>query len=225
MTQEDYLHKLYAQKYPYLEGFRTSMKQLLRYGLSDEDCIKGVESACDFFEIPMPAFIADLTNHPYGQTMFLNRNPGSFLDDIICYDLEQLLGMGIKNEYAFTLVMTHECGHRVMQNTQMPGLANGQWEQELVADFFMGVRAGVEGFPHAALDAVRRGLMNTPGGQSHPTGDLRNAIISYGYTYVGNMDLIHHRKQSIQDYIQIFESWRQKHQGEIRQSQVLFYGY
>lgn len=48
MTQEDYLHKLYAQKYPYLEGFRKSIKQLLRYGLSDDDCIKGIESACDF---------------------------------------------------------------------------------------------------------------------------------------------------------------------------------
>lgn len=71
MTQEDYLHKLYAQKYPYLEGFRKSIKQLLRYGLSDDDCIKGIESACDFFEIPMPALIADLTSHPNGQTMFL----------------------------------------------------------------------------------------------------------------------------------------------------------
>ena len=106
----------------------------------------------------------------------------------------------------------------------MPGLANGQWEQELVADFFMGVRAGVEGFPHAALDVVRRGLMNTPGGQSHPTGALRNAIISYGYTYVGNMDLIHHRKQPIQAYLQIFENWRQKHQEDIRLAQVPFYG-
>ena len=225
MDMNDYLNNLNAQKFPFLEGFRASMKKLLKYGLSDIDCIRGVESACAFYEIPMPALIADLTNHPNGQTMFVDRTPESFLDDIICYDLEQLMRLGISNKYAFSLIMTHECGHRVMQNTQMPGLDNGQWEQELVADYFMGVRAGLEGFPHSALDAVRGGLSKSRGAKSHPTGTLRNEIITYGYVYVGNMDLIHNRKQPIQAYLQIFENWRQKHEGEIRQAQVPFYGY
>lgn len=221
----EFVNKINAKKFPALEGFRASMKKLLKYGLSEQDCINGVESACAFFEIPMPALIADMTNHPNGQTMFVDFDKQSFTDDVICYDLEQLLKLGIRNVLAYTLVMTHECAHRVLQNTDLPGRDGGQWEEELAADFFIGVRAGLEGFPHEALGAVRSGLEKGTGTKSHPCGWLRNEIISYGYTYVGNMDLIHHCKRSVREYLSKFESWRQKHEGEIIQAQVPFYGY
>lgn len=213
----DYINGISAGRFPVLE--------LFKYGVTEQDCIAGIRSACDFFEIPMPAFIEDSTYNPYGQTMFVNRDPKLFIDDVICYDLAQLKKLGVIGKYAFTLVMTHECAHRLMQNTQMDGLNNGQWEQELIADFFVGVRAGFEGFPRSALDAVRNGLRSSPGAKSHPTGNLRYEVISYGYLWVGNIDLIHHKKRSMQEYYQIFMEWQRKHQGEIRQAQVPFYGH
>ena len=221
----DFINKINAQKFPALEGFRASMKKLLRYGLSENDCIEGVQKACEFFGIPMPALITDLTNKPFGETMFINFDSQSYDDDIICYDLEQLLKLGIRNVLAYTLVMTHECAHRVLQNTDLPGRDGGQWEEELAADFFVGVRAGLEGFPHNTLKAVRDGLEKGKGSKSHPCGWLRSEIMSYGYTYVGNMDLIHHRKQSVREYLAIFNTWRKKNEGKIIQAQVPFYGY
>ena len=225
MGMNDFINNINARKFPTLEGFRASMKKLLRYGLSEKDCISGVESACAFFNIPMPAFIADLTNKPNGQTMFLSTDKETFADDIICYDLEQLLALGVKNVLAYSLIMTHECAHRVLQNTVLPGRDDGQWEEELAADFFMGVRAGLEGFPPEAFKAVRSGLGKGSGAKSHPCGWLRSEIMSYGYTYVGNMDLIHHRKRSIDEYLALFEAWRQKNEGRIIQAHVPFYGY
>lgn len=222
---DDFINKINARKFPTLEGFRSSMKRLLKYGLSEKDCIDGVESACAFFGIPMPALIADMTNNPNGQTMFLSSDKETYADDIICYNLEQLLRLGVQNVLAYSLVMTHECAHRLLQNTNLPGRDNGQWEEELAADFFIGVRAGVEGFPHEALKAVRSGLEKGSGSKSHPCGWLRSEIMSYGYTYVGNMDLIHHRKRSVKEYLAIFETWRQKNEGKIIQAQVPFYGY
>lgn len=222
---DDFINKINARKFPALEGFRSSMKKLLKYGLSEKDCIDGVESACAFFGIPMPAFIADMTNNPNGQTMFLSSDKETYADDIICYDLEQLMNLGVKNVLAYSLVMTHECAHRLLQNTNLPGRDNGQWEEELAADFFIGVRAGIEKFPHEALKTVRSGLEKGDGSKSHPCGWLRSEIMSYGYTYVGNMDLIHHRKRSIDEYLAVFETWRQKNEGRIIEAQVPFYGY
>ena len=124
----DFINKINARKFPMLEGFRASMKKLLKYGLSEKDCLDGVQSACAFFDIPMPALIADLTNQPGGQTMFVDFDKNSFADDVICYDLEQLLRLGVRNVQAYTLVMTHECAHRVLQNTKLPGamMVNGK---------------------------------------------------------------------------------------------------
>ena len=87
--------------------------------------------------------IQDLTNAPNGLTMFMNWDRGSYYDDVLCFNMQQLINMNVTNKEAFSLVMTHECCHRVIQNTQFPGVANGQWESELCPDFFMGCRAGL----------------------------------------------------------------------------------
>ena len=142
---DDFINKINARKFPALEGFRSSIKKPLKYGLSEKDCIDGVESACAFFGIPMPALIADMTNNPNGQTMFLSSDKETYADDIICYDLEQLLRLGVQNVLAYSLVMTHECAHRLLQNTNLPGRDNGQWEEELAAEWINGTRAREEG--------------------------------------------------------------------------------
>lgn len=59
--------------------------------------------------------------------------------------MQQLVDMKVDSKEAFSLVMTHECAHRVLQDTQLPGINNGTWEHELAADFLMGCRAGLWG--------------------------------------------------------------------------------
>lgn len=71
--------------------------------------------------------------------MFVNWDRGSYYDDVLCFNMQQLIDMKVDSKDAFSLVMTHECGHRVLQNTQFPGVANGQWESELCPDFLWDV--------------------------------------------------------------------------------------
>ena len=125
----------------YLDNFRKNIHRLSKYGVSFFDCENAINETCEFFGMP-PAIIGDLTGVRGGQTMFvnLNRNRQSLMDDAICYDMEQLKDLGVTSKDAFSLVMTHECTHRLLQNTTLPGLNKGQWEQELCCDFFMGVR-------------------------------------------------------------------------------------
>ena len=54
-------------------------KRFHRFGLSDDEIHDAIKSACDFFFIPMPRLIEDLTNVQGGQTMFLNWDPNSYV--------------------------------------------------------------------------------------------------------------------------------------------------
>ena len=137
----------------YLDNFRKNIHRLSKYGVSFFDCENAINETCEFFGMP-PAIIGDLTGVRGGQTMFvnLNRNRQSLMDDAICYDMEQLKDLGVTSKDAFSLVMTHECTHRLLQNTTLPGLNKGQWEQELCCDFFMGVRCGLDKLSFDALD-------------------------------------------------------------------------
>lgn len=213
-------------KFHYLENFHKNLERKSKYGVSLFECEKAINEACRFFGIPVPLFSKDLTDNNLGKTMFYskNNNHNSFADDIITYNLKQLKELGVDNVDAFSLVMTHECAHRTLQNTTLPGLNKGQWEQELCCDFFMGVRCGLDKLSFNALDNVRKALSKSPGAVTHPTGKLRYDVISYAITYVGYMDLIQKRRRPIAEYLQIFEKWRQEHADEIRQAQVPFYG-
>lgn len=212
--------------YHYLDNFKKNLDRYAKYGVSYFECEKAIKETCEFFNIPVPVFIGDLTGHPRGQTMFFNAhsNKLSYADDIICYNMEELKYLGVNSKDAFSLVMTHECAHRLLQSSHLPGRNNGQWEQELCCDFFMGVRCGLDKISHDALVSVRNGLSQSPGSVSHPTGKLRYDVISYGVTYVEYMDLIHHQRHSIPEYMRKFEEWRQKHAEEIYQAQIPFYG-
>ena len=63
----------------------TSMAEYLKmsqrfkkFGLTSKDVEEAIQSACDFFHIPMPRMIQDMTNVHNGQTMFVNFNPSSY---------------------------------------------------------------------------------------------------------------------------------------------------
>ena len=167
----------------------TSMNEFLalsqrfeRFGLTCEDVYDAIKSACDFFHIPMPRMIQDLTNVHNGQTMFVNFNSGSYEDDVLCFNIQQLVDMKVDSKEAFSLVMTHECAHRVLQNTQFPGINNGVWEHELAADFLMGCRAGLWGMDDSK---IRVGLILTSASPTHPEGTLRALFVRHGMYKIG----------------------------------------
>ena len=140
----DIFNTLWFQMFTHtsMDEFMRLSQRFRRFGLSDEDIRDAIKSACDFFNIPMPRMIQDLTNAQNGQTMFVNWDRGSYYDDVLCFNMQQLIDMNVDSKEAFSLVMTHECAHRVLQATPFPGINDGVWENELAADFFMGVRAG-----------------------------------------------------------------------------------
>ena len=208
-------------KRPTMDDFlKRCQQRFQRFGLSDADVYEAIKSACDFFNIPMPRMIQDLTNVQNGQTMFVNWNRGSYYDDVLCFNMQQLIDMKVDSKDAFSLVMTHECGHRVLQNTQFPGVANGQWESELCPDFFMGCRAGL--WNMNAIDKVVMGLILTNGSPSHPEGTLRALFIRHGKYIVPEM----HRRGiplTIQNLINEFMAFRQQNLNEILNQQHKYY--
>lgn len=208
-------------KRPTMEDFlKRCQQRFKRFGLSDADVYEAIKSACDFFNIPMPRMIQDLTNVQNGQTMFVNWDRGSYYDDVLCFNMQQLIDMKVDSKEAFSLVMTHECGHRVLQNTQFPGVANGQWESELCPDFFMGCRAGL--WNMNAIDKVVMGLILTDGSPSHPEGTLRALFIRYGKYIAPEM----HRRGiplTIQNLINEFMAFRQQNFNEILNQQHKYY--
>lgn len=208
-------------KRPTMDDFlKRCQQRFQRFGLSDADVHDAIKSACDFFNIPMPRMIQDLTNVQNGQTMFVNWDRGSYYDDVLCFNMQQLINMKVDSKDAFSLVMTHECGHRVLQNTQFPGVANGQWESELCPDFFMGCRAGL--WNMNAIDKVVMGLILTDGSPSHPEGTLRALFIRHGKYIVPEM----HRRGiplTIQNLINEFMAFRQQNLNEILNQQHKYY--
>ena len=191
-----------------------------RFGLSDAEVYDAIKSACDFFNISMPRMIQDLTNVQNGQTMFVNLDRGYYYDDVLCFYMQQLMDMKVDSKKAFSLVMTHECGHRVLQNTQFPGVANGQWKSELYPDFFMGCRAGL--WNMNAIDKVVMELILTNGSQPHPKGTLRALFIRHGKSVAPEM----YRRGiplTIQNFINEFMACRQQHLDDILSQQRKFY--
>ena len=208
-------------KRPTMDDFlKRCQQRFQRFGLSDADVYEAIKSACDFFNIPMPRMIQDLTNVQNGQTMFVNWDRGSYYDDVLCFNMQQLIDMKVDSKDAFSLVMTHECGHRVLQNTQFPGVANGQWESELCPDFFMGCRAGL--WNMNAIDKVVMGLILTDGSPSHPEVTLRALFIRHGKYIAPEM----HRRGiplTIQNLINEFMAFRQQNLNEILNQQHKYY--
>lgn len=167
----------------------------------------------------MPRMIQNLTNVQNGQTMFVNFNPGSYEDDVLCYNMQQLVDMKVDSKEAFSHIMTHECAHRVLQNTQFLGINNGVLEHELAADFLMGCRAGLWGMDESKLTV---GLILTNGSSTHPEGTLRALFIRHG-----KYKAIEMRAKSIplsiQNLLNEFMIYRQENLEQIHQYQRKFY--
>lgn len=203
----------------FMDEFLKMSQRFLKFGLSPKDVEEAIKSACDFFNIPMPRMIQDLTNVHNGQTMFVNFNPGTYEDDILCFNMQQLVDMKVDCKEAFSLVMTHECAHRVLQNTLFPGINNGIWEHELAADFLMGCRAGLWNMDESK---IRVGLILTNGSPTHPEGAIRALFVRHGmYKAIEMRD--NSVPLSIQNLLNEFMAYRQENLELIHQYQRKFY--
>ena len=202
-----------------MNEFLALSQRFKRFGLTYKDVYDAIKSACDFFRIPMPRMIQDLTNVHNGQTMFVNWDRSSYEDDVLCFNMQQLIDLKVDSKEAFSLVMTHECAHRALQNTRFPGINNGIWEQELAADFFMGCRAGLWNMDESKITV---GLILTNGSPTHPEGALRALFIRHG-----KYKAIEMRDKSIpltiQNLLNVFMEYCQQNVDEILHYQRKFY--
>lgn len=135
-----------------------------------------------FFGLPDPNAIT-----PADQTCMMNWMKDSFFDDVIGFNQQQLIDMGITTKEAVDLVMSHEAAHRIFQNYDFSGVNDGAWEHELAADFMAGVRAGIDGIN---TDQFTDSL-NGPGASTHPSGNLRADFIDSGKEFVEQWRLGH----------------------------------
>ena len=202
-----------------MKNLHLLKKKVSKYGLSQKDVEESIKSACDFFQIPYPRLVQDLTNVPYGQTMFLNWDKNSYDDDVICYNMNQMINMKVDSKEAFSLVMSHECAHRLLQNTRFYGPNNGAWEEELCCDYFMGVRSGLMNMD---ISKVALGLSMTSGSITHPEGLLRAMFIQYGKYHVQEMQKLG-LSLTMPNLLYEFEKYRCKMQSEIVKQQRKYF--
>lgn len=190
-----------------------------KFNLTHKEVMEAIRSACDFFRIPYPELVYDLTNSKGGRTMFVNNNSDAMANDILCYNMDQLIGLNVNSKDSFSLIMTHECAHRVFQKVTLPGVANGIWEHELLADFFMGIRAGLWSIDFG-LPMI--GLFLTQGSPTHPEGMVRGMFIRHG-KYLAQRMLMEGKPKTIEYIFNKFLEYREEMMDEIINYQSKYY--
>lgn len=146
----------------------------MNYGpeLSDDMIVQSVQEASNFFNIDDPMLIAeDFTTGVYPNMDM------TAIDDILIFNREQLLDMGITEKDGLDLVMTHEGAHRALQGLN---LGFDSHQEELCCDFMAGVRAGLNGID---VSQMENSLADTPVSESHPGGADRVDSIENGVQF------------------------------------------
>lgn len=140
--------------------------------LSDDMIVQSVQEASAFFNIDDPMLIAeDFTTGVYPNMDM------TVMDDILIFNREQLLDMGITEKEGLDLVMTHEGAHRALQGLD---LGFDSHQEELCCDFMAGVRAGLNGID---VSQMENSLADTPVSDSHPGGADRVDSIENGVQF------------------------------------------
>ncbi|MCI6249744.1 MAG: hypothetical protein MR641_00710 [Bacteroidales bacterium] len=149
-----------------IASFQDTLQSFRDCVLPDKAVTNAVHRACEFFGIPeVPVIEAD------GTCVWTN-DASTIADDLFGFNREQLMEMGVSGEDSLTLVYTHECAHRCLQNAFIDS-----WTEELACDYFSGVHAGLN---NINLDNFEASLGCTEGGTSHPSGALRAQFIEAG---------------------------------------------
>lgn len=140
--------------------------------LSDEMVIQSVQEASDFFNLDIPMNV-----HEDWTTGVMTGLPFTEDDDVLVFNSQQMLDMGITDKEGFDLVMTHEGAHRALQ-----GMNTGfdSYQEELCCDYMAGVRAGLNGMDEGKMEASLSGTMES---ETHPDGASRVAAIEAGVSF------------------------------------------
>lgn len=140
--------------------------------LTDEMVLQSVQEASDFFNMNAPIDV-----HEDWTTGVMTGMPFTENDDILVFNRQQMLDMGITDKEGFDLVMTHEGAHRALQ-----GLNTGfdSHQEELCCDYMAGVRAGLNGMDEGKMAAS---LENTIESETHPDGVARVEAIEAGVSF------------------------------------------
>ena len=168
----------------------------MNYGetLTDEMIVNSVQQASNFFNIDNPMAIAeDWTTGVYPN---MDISP---IDDVLIFNREQLVGMGITEQEGLDLVMTHECAHRALQGMSHLGFDSHQ--EELCCDFMAGVRAGLNGID---VSQMENSLADTPVSDTHPGGADRVDSIEEGYKFAQKYYAVHGVAPTFSDCLDYF---------------------
>lgn len=140
--------------------------------LTDEMVLQSVQEASDFFNMNAPMDV-----HEDWTTGVVTGIPFTENDDILVFNRQQMLDMGITDKEGFDLVMTHEGAHRALQgmNTRF-----NSHQEELCCDYMAGVRAGLNGMDEGKMEAS---LSGTAESETHPDGTARVAAIEAGVSF------------------------------------------
>jgi hypothetical protein len=165
------------------------------FGLSEQDIVSSVQAASEFFNLDAPQAI-----HEGWTTGVMNGLPMTETDDILIFNREQLLDMGINDKMGFDLVMTHEGAHRALQGIHT-GFSDHQ--EELCCDYMAGVRAGLNNMDEGRMSAS---LIGTEECDTHPDGVVRVEAIEAGVAFAHEYMAAHDgNPPSFSDCLEHFE--------------------
>lgn len=154
------------------DGWFDDICQMYGESLSNEMISKSVEETCDFFNIEDPEIVSEGWT-----TGVYPNNDFTLQDDVLIFNREQLMSMGITEQQGLDLVMTHEGAHRALQ-----GIDTGfdSHQEELCCDFMAGVRAGLNGID---VSQMENSLIFIPESDTHPAGFDRVNFIEEGVRF------------------------------------------
>jgi hypothetical protein len=141
------------------------------YSLPDDVVEKAVHDACDFLHMN------DLDIKGAKMTGVFVNDPTTLNDDVLGFNRQQMLDLGVHDEKTLSLICTHEAAHCLLQNLSSTHYLTN-WQTELSCDAFMGVRAAVEGMD---LEKVKATLSDTTESTTHPGGKMRLDYLEHGW--------------------------------------------
>lgn len=162
------------------DSWFDNFHQIWGDSLTDEMVLQSVQEASDFFNMNAPMDV-----HEDWTTGVMTGIPFTENDDILVFNRQQMLDMGITDKEGFDLVMTHEGAHRALQ-----GINTGfdSHQEELCCDYLAGVRAGLNGLDEGKMEASLNGTIES---ETHPDGVARVAAIEAGVSFAHDYMEVH----------------------------------
>lgn len=180
------------------------------YGLPDDVVENAVHEACDFLHMN------DLDIQGAKLTGVYVNDPTTLGDDVLGFNRQQLLDMGVHDEKTLSLICTHEAAHCLLQYlSSTHSLTN--WQTELSCDAFMGVRAAVEGLD---IETVKATLSDTEASPTHPDGQLRLHYIDVG-KHIGEDLKSHGIPVTADNIMERLSAYLQEDAGQILHQEVI----